>query len=410
MKRILIISSDYEPFYGGIGIHVKNLTDELVKQGCRVTLLIGRMKTSREYAYTSEALYSVTLDTEERKIVEINTDFEQMLSKEERKILSVLEEKDVFDYETAILNQLFLKGAIAYLGDSGDSYALIHLHDAFISFGAVMLGRYLRIPVIVTMHSMNSGEGWLIDNVRRYLVNNVDRILCVSDFIRNEIMHRFCFKDETKLLTVHNSVKLAVRNRETPILPNGEIVFCGRIEEVKGADLLIRAVSLLPQAYREKVNLTIIGTGSIEEQLKSLCEELYVQEQVTFTGLISQEQVFRYYERAMCVVFPSRKEAFSTAALEAMSIGCCVVASDVGGFTEFIHDGENGFLFEADNVQELTRRLAYIFEHIETANKMGKSAQSKVMEEYLWENTAKKICEIYEEINTTYNLRPKCSH
>ena len=156
--------------------------------------------------------------------------------------------------------------------------------------------------------------------------------------------------------------------------------------------------------------MTIIGTGSIEEQLKSLCEELHVQEQVTFTGLISQEQVFRYYERAMCVVFPSRKEAFSTAALEAMSIGCCVVASDVGGFTELIHDGENGFLFEADNVQELTRRLAYIFEHIETANKMGKSAQSKVMEEYLWENTAKKICEIYEEINTTYNLRPKCSH
>lgn len=149
----------------------------------------------------------------------------------------------------------------------------------------------------------------------------MDRILCVSDFIRNEIMHRFCFKDETKLLTIHNSIKLAVRNRETPILPNGEIVL-----------------------------------------------------------------------------------------LEAMSIGGCVVASDVGGFTELIHDGENGFLFEADNVQELTRRLAYIFEHIEAANEMGKSAQSKVMEEYLWENTVKKICEIYEEINTTYNLCPKCSH
>ncbi len=49
MKRILMISSDYEPCYGGIGIHVKNLTYELIKLGYQITLLIGRMKTSSEW-------------------------------------------------------------------------------------------------------------------------------------------------------------------------------------------------------------------------------------------------------------------------------------------------------------------------------------------------------------------------
>lgn len=397
-KRILMITSDYEPSYGGIGVHVKNLTDELIKQGHRITLLVGRMKTCREYVYGTEEPYSVTLDTEERKVVEIHTDFERMFSKEEQEILSGLEEKDVFDYETAILNQFFIKGAAAYLEHSADSYRLIHLHDAFISFGAVMLSRRLQIPIAVTMHSMNSGEGWLIDNVRRYLVNNVDRILCVSDFIRSEILRRFRVQDESRLLTVHNSVNLTVRKREAPILPNGEIIFCGRLEEVKGVDLLIRAVSRLPQPYRERVRLTVIGTGSMEEELKDLCGKLQVQEQTEFTGLISQDEVFQYYENAMCVVLPSRKEAFSTAALEAMGKGCCVLASDAGGFTELIRDGENGFLFEAENVQELAGKLEYIFEHIETVNEAAKRARQMVSKEYSWENTAKKISDIYEEI------------
>ena len=398
MKRILMISSDYEPCYGGIGIHVKNLTYELIKLGYQITLLIGRMKTSLDYAYTSGDFYSVTADTEALKVVEIDTDFARRLSKEELKLCSVLEEKDTFDYETAILNQLFLKGAITYLGHTDDKFRLIHLHDAFISFGAVMLGRYLHIPMAVTMHSMNSGEAWMIDNVRRYLVNNVDKILCVSDFIRNEIIRRFNFTNLNKLVTVYNSVNLKIRKRGQPVLSNGEIVFCGRLEEVKGVDLLIRAVSLLPQSYRERVRLTIIGTGSAKEQLKRLCEEVHMEEKTVFTGLINQRDVFNYYEKAMCVVLPSRKEAFSTAALEAMSIGCCVLASDVGGFTELIHDGENGFLFKTENVQELAGKLRYIFDHTQIVNDVGGKAQLKISEEYLWENTAKKICNIYEEL------------
>lgn len=397
MKRILMISSDYEPCYGGIGIHVKNLIYELIKLEYQITLLVGRMKTSSDYAYTSGELYSITADTEELKVVEIDMNFTRSLSKEELKLRSVLEEKDIFDYDTAILNQLFLKGAIAYLGHTDDEFRLIHLHDAFISFGAVMLGKFLHIPTVVTMHSMNSGEAWMIDNVRRYLVNNVDKILCVSDFIRNEIIRRFNFTDVSKLQTVHNSVRLEIRKREQPVLPNGEFVFCGRLEEVKGADLLIRAVSLLPQSYRERVRLTIIGSGSAEEQLKSLCEEVHMEEKTVFTGLISQNDVFKYYEKAMCVVLPSRKEAFSTAALEAMSIGCCVLASDVGGFTELIRDGENGFLFKTENVQELTEKLRYVFDHTKIVNETGRKAQLKVSEEYLWKTTAKKIHDIYEE-------------
>lgn len=65
-----------------------------------------------------------------------------------------------------------------------------------------------------------------------------------------------------------------------------------------------------------------------------------------------------------------------------MGRGCCVVASDTGGFKELIQEGEDGFLFDQGNVQELVRKLEYIFEHIQFVNEIGRKAQFKVISEY----------------------------
>ena len=57
MERLLLISSDYQPSYGGIGIHTKNLIAELNKQNIKITLLVARMKVAENYKYPSEAFY-----------------------------------------------------------------------------------------------------------------------------------------------------------------------------------------------------------------------------------------------------------------------------------------------------------------------------------------------------------------
>lgn len=397
MKRILMITSDYEPAYGGIGIHVKYLMKELIERGYSITLLVARMKVNENYEYSSDKYYQETYNTPELKVVEINTNFSKVLSKEEQVLLENLEEKEQFDYYTAVINQFFIKGAISYLDSSEDEYEIIHLHDAFVSLGAVLLKKYLNLSMVVTMHSMNSGADWMIDNVRRYLVNNTEKIVCVSDFIRNEIIKRFQFKDDNRIVTIHNSVNVMEYKRETPIEENGEIVFCGRLEKIKGVDLLIQAVGQMPEKYKKKIKVTIIGKGDETEELKKQCREFKIENKVNFTGFINQKEVFQYYDKAMCVVLPSRKEAFATTALEAMSRGCCVLSSNTGGFTEMIKDEENGFLFQKEDVESLKRKLVYIFENMNLVNKVSKKAQETVLE-YSWKNAGQKICDVYKKV------------
>lgn len=397
MKRILMITSDYTPAYGGIGVHVENLITYLNQQGIEVTLLVARLKVSSKYNGRNEK-YWIQTETKLLKVVEINTNFQAMLSQGENTILRELEEKESFDYYCAAINQLFLESVGVYLQENDKEFDLIHLHDAFISFGAVMLGKYLKLPIVATMHSMNSGTEWLIDNFRRYLVNNVEKIICVSKYIQREIIDRFHFSSGDKIMTIYNSVRALENKRETTKVEKGKIVFCGRLEPVKGVDILLEAVKKLPLSHKEKLQVIIIGAGSAEDELRMLCKKNNLEKYVTFTGLIDQKNVFEYFDTAECVVLPSRKEPFATSALEAMARGCCVLASATGGFTELICDTKNGLLFENENADDLEKKLEYVLSDFEAACEMGMKAQEKVLKEYSWEATVKKTIAVYEDV------------
>ena len=129
-----------------------------------------------------------------------------------------------------------------------------------------------------------------------------------------------------------------------------------------------------------------------------MCSEKKLDKYVTFTGQIDQKEVFAYFDTAQCVVLPSRKEPFATSALEAMARGCCVLASATGGFTELISDHENGLLFESENAADLEKKLEEVFDHEVAVWEMGKRAREKVVREYSWDATARKIAAIYEEV------------
>lgn len=401
MESILIISADYKPSYGGIGIHVEHLTDQLLKKGYRVTLLIGRMKKHIDYkTQFNNKNYLIQEQTENLQIIDINTNFSELLSYQEEALLSHLEEKERFDYLTLLINQFFINGAMEFIENNREDYSIIHLHDAFISVAALFLSKYMNIPIVLTVHSMNSDNSWMIENMRRYLTNNVDKIICVSDYIKKQIIKCFNFNDEDKLITIHNAISLKDNNENNTncVKKEKEIVFCGRLEYVKGTDILIRAFSDLLLRYDSNVQLIIIGSGGEESNLRLLCQALHIEDSVIFTGFLDNLQVREYFREAACVVLPSRKEPFATTALEAMSEGACVVAPNIGGFVELIQPGVNGFIFDGENVDDLAEKLIYILSNKKEADKIGMKAQKEVCSLYSWENISKNIIQVYNEV------------
>lgn len=150
-------------------------------------------------------------------------------------------------------------------------------------------------------------------------------------------------------------------HRYTPTFnPDGEnrIVFVGRVTGEKKIDVLIRAMKLIPADL--KARLEIVGGGDLLGHHKALVHQLGLDGQVTFTGYVTDAQLNESLERAKVFAMPSIAELQSIATMEAMASALPVVGANAMALPHLIHDGENGFLFEPGNVEELAAKLTTV--------------------------------------------------
>ncbi len=171
-------------------------------------------------------------------------------------------------------------------------------------------------------------------------------------------------------------------NSEDSILKSYNVLFVGRLEKVKGIDLLLKGLKLV-RREDPRVRLLIYGRGSMEVVLK--------HEFVDFRGPVPYEEVHEAYGRGAVFALPSRYEGFPNSLLQAMASGLPVVASKVGGVPEIVKDGYNGLLIYPDP-EELSEAILYFLENREEAVQMGARARNSV--HHL---TPDKIIPMYEE-------------
>ena len=164
------------------------------------------------------------------------------------------------------------------------------------------------------------------------------------------------------------------------------LLFVGRIEPLKGIDILIRAIANLRHAgvlSRCPHYLYIIGgepdadSGHMNQEmrrLKNLCQELGVGDMVLFLGKRDQDTLQYYYSAAELVVMPSHYESFGMVALEAMACGTPVIATQVGGLQHLVQNEKTGFTVPNDNVEELEQRLNQLICKSELREEMGRNS------------------------------------
>jgi glycosyltransferase involved in cell wall biosynthesis len=155
---------------------------------------------------------------------------------------------------------------------------------------------------------------------------------------------------------------------------NNSILYVGRLEIFKGVMDLINAMpavlKIIPNAQ-----LLLAGEGSYLPELKERENQLGITQSVTFKGHISQKSVAQLYSEATVVVVPSTwPETFGKVGIEAMSMGTPVIASDVGGVKDWLHNKINGFLVMPNNSSQLTRVIIKILSDSKLRNKMSKNA------------------------------------
>lgn len=133
------------------------------------------------------------------------------------------------------------------------------------------------------------------------------------------------------------------------------ILFLGRLDWEKHIHNLLRAVAKLPSTIEFKVE--IAGDGSQRKYLGELARELGISDRVTFLGHITEEELPLAYERATVFAMPSIAELQSIATMEAMASGRPVIAANAMALPHLVHHGDNGYLFEPDDVDDFSACL-----------------------------------------------------
>ncbi len=136
------------------------------------------------------------------------------------------------------------------------------------------------------------------------------------------------------------------------------IVFVGRLTTEKQIDVVLRALRKLDPAL--DVTFDIIGNGDQRRNLEQLTKELKLADRVTFHGLASDEELRSALTHASLFVIASIAELQSIATMEAMASGLPIVAADAVALPHLVHDGENGYLFEPGNVDDLAAKLTTV--------------------------------------------------
>ncbi len=323
-RRIGIVSYDFDPPIGGLGVLVRTYVEELRKQFPEDTYTVvspsanadefgSRLGRSRSRKSGGCPLFSLALFFSLHRIVR----------------------KYRFD--------------------------LLHVHAGS---GGVFLLRKPACKLVVTSHHTYSQEKRLVygnapikklwKSCMAFLESRTyhlaDAVMCVSTDTAEEIIgqykvpsSRVCVIENPVHVPHAEALQLASKNPNT-------ILFVGRLEARKGILLLLEAFEMLRKDI-PTAKLRLVGSNLLGKQLNSVMKSRGLTDAVTLLGFVHDPYRFRETAEATMIVVPSILEGFGLVAAEAMMIGTCVISSDAPGLRSIVDSGRTGVVFPVGNAR-----------------------------------------------------------
>jgi len=360
-KRIAVITPTFLPYRGGMCVVAEQDARQLAALGHEVDVFVPGQESGESSGYAVKAL------------------------------------RPWFSYG----NAAFVPGAFGVCRD----YDLVVLHYPFYGGAepvalAKLLGKCGRLAVYYHMDTLGKGIVRAVSAIhavtlRPSIMRAADRILVTSfDYARSSALKKRCLQEPSMFRELPPAVeaeRFAPGERPAELFKRYGldeqrpiVLFVGGLDRAhyfKGVNILIQA---LTSKGLEDVQSVIVGGGELIEEYRSEAKRLGVADRVTFTGPVSDAELPLHYRLADVFAFPStdRSEAFGIAALEAMSSGVPVVASDLPGVRTIVRPGETGFLAKPGSVSAVAVRLRDVLHDARRAKELGEAGRRMALEEY----------------------------
>lgn len=280
---------------------------------------------------------------------------------------------------------------------------IVHLHGPLFTFCRGLIRKSI-LPCIMTTHYVLDFKGnKIIESFYRRIIKwvtkstakKVDKIICVNeDYIP---IYTSWGINKEKLIYIPNGIdtekfspgKSDIKNK---LKCTNLLVFWGRLGYQKNIQILIKAFKNINTS---DAKLVIIGKGPDNKKLKALTNG---NKDIIFTGYLPEEELLKYARGADIAVLPSRAESWGLVIGEAMACELPVISSNVGKAEELLGDGR-GIILEKESDMEIAEKIDFLFNNKNIAKDMGIRSRKFIVENYCWDEVAKKTEELYETLS-----------
>lgn len=275
---------------------------------------------------------------------------------------------------------------------------LVHAHWTIpLGFFAALAKTITHVPYVVTAHGADvfglKGAFWTF--MRRYVVKNASAVTAVSNAMKDALSPDHSLSDVKVVpMGVDSSLfKSSTRNdnkeNRSDIIKTNKIIYVGRLTEKKGVIYLIRAMCEIVE-QRPNVELSIVGSGELENQLRDEVETLSLSQYVIFCGAVPNHDLPGLYAQHEIFVAPSIQakggdtEGFGLTLVEASMAGCLVIGSRVGGIVDIVEHRETGLLVQEKDPSDIAKKVIYAFDNPTEAKMIAAKGQEKAKAQFDW--------------------------
>ncbi|HYY54543.1 MAG TPA: glycosyltransferase [Candidatus Dormibacteraeota bacterium] len=322
----------------------------------------------------------------------------------------------------------FTERVLSLTEAEGRRYDLVHSHYWLSAEVAEVLRARWTVPMVQMFHTLGlvkaqamddsvNGEGLVRELAERTAITNADRIIAASELELSDLVTLYA-ADPAKLrvvpLGVDTRLFRPLRQADARAALGRDacefmILFVGRIEQIKGIDVLLEAVGDLLRGRRDlqrRTCLVVVG-GAIDphadgsesekiDELRGMVEAHAIADNVDFVGSLDQQELALYYAAADVCAVPSLTESFGLVALEAMACGTPVVATRVGGLQTVV-TSDSGILVPPGDVESLADAIGSLLDDMELRLQLSAGARARA-QLFTWDRVADGIEDIYGEL------------
>ena len=270
---------------------------------------------------------------------------------------------------------------------------VIHAHFSRAGFSAIKIKKIYKIPLVLTEHGSNiikESPSYYTKCIAKQAYHEADSIIAVSQFLKLKMLRM----TDKKIEVLPNILPEYFKKGNQPKYDRYTFLTVANINPGKRIDLVIKAFSKVHQEI-PNIQLKIVGSGSLELEMKKLVLDLKLENNIEFLGSIKNIEMPVIYQKSHCFVLPSDFETFGVVYIEAAACGLPIITTDCVGAVDYITDNI-GIKIPSNNIEALSKAMKDVYTNFSNYNSEHISKEIRAV--FKEKDIVGELLEIYKTI------------